>query len=130
MTLRVARFMKLAGFSAFKRSPWYKRLIWAFAAFLIYLLVGFFALPPLIKWQMLKRLPAITELVKILCKHWGYVELKQEGATSSLQTEVPSRQRIPVPDHYHLRLGTLNSILRFVARHKGVEKEDVLRGSS
>src|SRR4051794_29328141 len=29
-----------------------------------------------------------------------------------------------------LRLGTLNSLLRFVARHKGVEKEVVLRGSS
>jgi len=70
------------------------------------------------------------ELVKILCKHWDYVELKQEGSHIILQTEVPSRQRIPVPDHSPLRLGTLNSILRFVARHKGVEKEDVLRASS
>ena len=70
------------------------------------------------------------ELVKILCKHWGYVELKEEGSHIILQTEVPSRQRIPVPDHHPLRLGTLNSILRFVARHKDVEKEDVLRGPS
>jgi predicted RNA binding protein YcfA (HicA-like mRNA interferase family) len=67
------------------------------------------------------------EVVKILCRHWDYVELKQEGSHIILQTETPSRQRIPVPDHHALRLGTLNSILRFVSRHKGVEKEDVLR---
>ena len=66
-------------------------------------------------------------LVKVLCRRWDYVELKQEGSHIILQTETPSRQRIPVPDHNPLRLGTLNSILRFVSRHKGVEKEDVLR---
>ena len=67
------------------------------------------------------------ELVKILCRQWDYVELKQEGSHIILQTETPSRQRIPVPDHNPLRLGTLNSILRFVSQHKGVGKEDVLR---
>ncbi len=50
------------------------------------------------------------QLVRILCKHWGYAELKQEGSHIILQTETPSRQRIPVPDHNPLRLGTLNSI--------------------
>ena len=53
--------MNLAGFSAFKRSRWYKRLVWATAAFLVYTLVGFFVVPPLIKWQLLKRLPGITK---------------------------------------------------------------------
>ena len=53
--------MNLAWFSAFKRSRWYKRLVWAAAAFLVYTLLGFFVLPPLIKWQMLKRLPGITK---------------------------------------------------------------------
>ena len=67
------------------------------------------------------------ELVKILEKNWDYRELKQEGSHIILQTEVPSRQRIPVPDHHPLRLGTLNNILRLIARHKGVEKEDVLK---
>ena len=63
----------------------------------------------------------------MLCKHWKYVQVNQEGSHIILQTEVPSRQRIPVPDHTPIRLGTLNSILRLVARHKGVEKEDVLK---
>ena len=65
-------------------------------------------------------------LVKILCHSWDYAKLKQEGSHIILQTETPSRQRIPVPDHNPLRLGTLNSILRLVSRHKGVEKEDIL----
>jgi hypothetical protein len=34
--------------------------------------------------------------------------------------------RLPVPDHSALRIGTLNSILRLVATHKGVDKQDVL----
>jgi len=33
---------------------------------------------------------------------------------------------LPVPDHHPVRLGTLNNILRLVATHKGVEKQDVL----
>jgi predicted RNA binding protein YcfA (HicA-like mRNA interferase family) len=66
------------------------------------------------------------ELVKILCKHWGYVQVNQEGSHIILQTETPSRQRIPVPDHDSLRLGTLNSILRLIATHKGVQKEAIL----
>ncbi len=53
--------MNFPGLSAFKRSRWFKRVVWAAAAFLVYTLLGFFALPPVIKWQMLKRLPAITK---------------------------------------------------------------------
>ena len=52
------------------------------------------------------------ELMKILCKHWEYAQIHQEGSHTILQTETPSRQRIPVPDHNPIRLGTLNSILR------------------
>ncbi len=48
-------------FSAFKSSKWCRRVIWATAVFLIYVLLGFFAVPPLIKWQMLKRLPGLTQ---------------------------------------------------------------------
>ena len=35
-------------------------------------------------------------------------------------------QRIPVPNHTFLRIGTLNSILRLVSTHKGVSREDIL----
>jgi len=33
---------------------------------------------------------------------------------------------MPVPNHYSLRIGTLNSILRLVADHKGVSKDNIL----
>ena len=66
------------------------------------------------------------EIVKVLCKHWDYHQVHQEGSHIILQTDTPSHQRIPVPDHNPVRIGTLNSILRLVATHKGVNKQDVL----
>jgi hypothetical protein len=36
----------------FKQSRWYRRLLWAGAGFLLYALVGFFLLPPIIKSQL------------------------------------------------------------------------------
>ena len=53
--------MDLSRLSAFKGSPWYRRLLWALAIFVVYVLFGFFALPPLIKWQLLKQLPITTK---------------------------------------------------------------------
>jgi predicted RNA binding protein YcfA (HicA-like mRNA interferase family) len=67
------------------------------------------------------------ELVKLLCKHFGYVRIHQEGSHIVLQTLSPRQHRLAVPNHNPLRLGTLNAILRSVAGVKGVSKEDVLR---
>jgi hypothetical protein len=46
---------------AFRRSRWCKRLLWAAAIYLVYALLGYFVLPPIIKSQLLKRLPAATK---------------------------------------------------------------------
>ena len=62
----------------------------------------------------------------MLCSHWGYRQVHQQGSHIILQTDTPSSQRIPVPDHNPVRIGTLNSILRLVATHKSVDKQDVL----
>jgi len=67
------------------------------------------------------------ELVKALCRDWGYRRVDQEGSHITLQTEQPGHHRTAVPAHKSLRVGTLNAILRAVARHKGVTKEDVLK---
>jgi predicted RNA binding protein YcfA (HicA-like mRNA interferase family) len=67
-----------------------------------------------------------AELIQILCKHFGYRRVNQEGSHVILQTESPEHHRLAVPDHKTLRLGTLNSILRAVSRVKGIEKEDIL----
>ncbi len=66
------------------------------------------------------------DLIKNLCRNWGYVEIHQEGSHVILQTEVPSHHRIPVPDHKTLRIGTLNAILRAVSHHKGMRREEIL----
>ena len=65
-------------------------------------------------------------LADTLCKHWGYVEVHQTGSHIILETEQPSHQRIAVPAHRALRIGTLNAILRAVSQHKQTTREDIL----
>lgn len=67
------------------------------------------------------------ELADALCRHWEYREVYQAGSHIILQTEVPSHQRLPIPAHKYLRVGTLNAILRLVASHKGTSRDDILR---
>ena len=66
------------------------------------------------------------QLAVKLCREWAYTELHQSGSHIILETAHPSRQRIAIPDHKALRIGTLNSILRAVSRHKGVAREEIL----
>ena len=47
-----------------------------------------------------------AELIQILCKHFGYRRVNQEGSHVILQTELPEHHRLAVPDHKTLRLGT------------------------
>ncbi len=68
-----------------------------------------------------------AELIKLLCKHFGYRRVNQEGIHVILETGEPRQHRISIPDHAPLRIGTLNAILRAIATVKGVEKEDILR---
>jgi len=66
------------------------------------------------------------DLVKVLCRNWAYQKVNQVGSHIILQTEIPSSQRIAIPAHACLRIGTLNAILRAVADHKGVMREDIV----
>jgi len=67
-------------------------------------------------------------LIKHLCRKWDYRVVHQVGSHVILQTDIPAHQRLPVPEHAALRVGTLNSILRLIANHKAVSKEDILAG--
>jgi predicted RNA binding protein YcfA (HicA-like mRNA interferase family) len=67
-------------------------------------------------------------LARHLTKRWHYERVHQVGSHIILQTEDPFQHRVAVPAHTPLRVGTLNSILSAVAAHKGVTKEDVLKG--
>jgi hypothetical protein len=57
-------------------------------------------------------------------RRWRYVKVHQVG--SLLETAEPTHQRIAIPDHNPLRLGTLISILRTVAQHKGVTRNTII----
>lgn len=75
----------------------------------------------------LPRDAAGRDLVKALCRDWGYRQVNQVGSHIILQTDTPRSHRISIPDHSPLRIGTLNAILRAVAEAKGVGREDVIR---
>ena len=68
------------------------------------------------------------DLIKHLCKQWGYERVHQVGSHVILQTQQPRPHRVAVPAHTALRVGTLNAILSAIAAHKGVNKEEILRG--
>ena len=65
-------------------------------------------------------------LVAALIRDWGYRQVNRVGSHMILQTDVPAPHRLSVPDHAPLRIGTLNAILRAVARAKGVAREDIV----
>ena len=67
------------------------------------------------------------ELADHLIRHWQYREGRQVGSHIILRTDIPTGQTLPVPAHKPMRAGTLAAILRMVAEHKGVSREDVLK---
>ena len=67
-----------------------------------------------------------TDFVAVLIRRWGYVQVHQLGSHIILETQQPSPQRLAVPAHKPLKVGTLNGLLRVIAGHKRVTKEDIL----
>jgi len=66
-------------------------------------------------------------LVARLCRKREYVQVRQVGSHVILETDQPVAQRISIPIHTALRVGTLHTILRAVAEHKSVRREDILK---
>lgn len=71
-----------------------------------------------------------ASLIRTLCRDWGYRRVHQKGSHVILETDDPSPQRISVPAHQTLRMGTLHGIVRSVAQHKGVSRENLLSSLS
>jgi predicted RNA binding protein YcfA (HicA-like mRNA interferase family) len=67
-----------------------------------------------------------THLAKVLCRRWQYAKVHQVGSHIILETSEPTHQRIAIPEHDPVRLGTLISILRAVAQHKGVTRDAII----
>jgi len=64
---------------------------------------------------------------QFLCRHWNYVIVHQTGSHIILETEIPAHQRIAIPAHKNLRVGTLHSIIKSIAEHKKISRQDILR---
>jgi len=66
------------------------------------------------------------QLAAVLCRRWGYEKVNQVGSHIILQTQEPAPHRVAVPAQKRVRVGTLNSILRAVANHKGADRQEIL----
>lgn len=56
----------------------------------------------------------------------GYTVTRQSGSHIRLTTEVNGTHHLTVPDHRPLKVGTLSSILRDVAQHHGMERDQLI----
>ena len=56
---------------------------------------------------------------EILCRRWQYRRVHQSGSHIIIETRERSPQRVAVPNHDALRIGTFNSILRAVVNPQG-----------
>ncbi|MEW5938067.1 MAG: type II toxin-antitoxin system HicA family toxin [Chloroflexota bacterium] len=64
------------------------------------------------------------ELARLL-KKYGYAVTRQVGSHMRLTTLQGGDHHVTIPRHNPLRLGTLNSILKDVAGHIGVSRDEL-----
>ena len=57
----------------------------------------------------------------------GYVETRQTGSHIRLTRANPQEHHVTIPAHDPLKVGTLNAILRDLARENGLTREELLR---
>ena len=66
------------------------------------------------------------DLVKKLEKY-GYKVTRQTGSHLRLSTTMKGVHHITIPRHNVLRVGTLNNVLKDIANHLEITKEDLIK---
>jgi len=66
------------------------------------------------------------ELARLLRKY-GYEITRQKGSHMRLTTFEGGEHHVTIPRHDPLRLGTLNGILRDVAEHLEISRDDLVQ---
>jgi predicted RNA binding protein YcfA (HicA-like mRNA interferase family) len=66
------------------------------------------------------------DIIKLL-KPFGYKSTRQTGSHIRLATEEKGQHHITVPNHDHIKIGTLSAILGEVAHHLNIPKQDFLQ---
>lgn len=64
-------------------------------------------------------------LIQLLA-NFGYETTRQTGSHIRLTTQKNGQHHLTIPAHDPLKIGTLNSILRSVAEHFGLTKDELL----
>ena len=65
------------------------------------------------------------ELVNLLSK-FGYRVVRQTGSHIRLSTSKSGEHHVTVPDHDHLRIGTLSGILSDIAEHFNIPRDALI----
>ncbi len=65
------------------------------------------------------------DLVKALSS-FGYFVDRQTGSHIRLTTQLQGEHHITIPAHYPLKVGTLNAILRDIAEHFSLTRDELL----
>jgi predicted RNA binding protein YcfA (HicA-like mRNA interferase family) len=66
------------------------------------------------------------DLIKVLAKR-GYVVTRQKGSHIRLTTQQNGEHHLTIPNHDPLMVGTLSGILRDVADHFGIAREELVK---
>ncbi len=74
-----------------------------------------------------RRYPVISgrDLIRSLGQAYGYEIVRQRGSHVRIRTMQGSKHSLTVPDHKEIAQGTLDGIVKAVAAHLGVTKEQV-----
>jgi len=65
------------------------------------------------------------ELARLL-KRYGYEVTRQVGSHMRLTTQQGGEHHITIPEHKALRVGTLNNILKDVAEHLKMNRDELI----
>ena len=65
------------------------------------------------------------ESLAIVLRIFGYAVSRQKGSHVRLTTQDKGEHHVTIPNHSPLRLGTLNAILKDVAEHAGLTRDEV-----
>lgn len=66
-----------------------------------------------------------AELIKLL-KPFGYETVRQSGSHIRIKTTQNGDHSETIPNHSPLKIGTLNNILKNIALHFDISKEDLI----
>lgn len=63
-----------------------------------------------------------------LVRRWDFVLVRQVGSHLVLRTQVPTGLTVSVPAHRPLKTGTFAELLSEIAKHRGVTRDEILKG--